>query len=284
MLLLSASCSHPKRLAPDTYDIYMDFNDHGKAVVLTHEDFCYVVVNADFEVQSPAYSIMEPLSHGYFAATKADGGFSYIVNSNYEPVDSAVYYHTDILPTGLIWASAADGRMKAVNIFTGKTELEENCDFIGVSSTGTVQLTRLSDNYISPRYGIEKKRFFEFMLVDAHGRIKAPWGRFKYMESYSDDRAKFTNEAVEYLKRAQSKYFDEIREMEKTNDAVLHERYGYLDENGDVVIAERFEQCSSFSDGTAYADPVEHDGRPNLIIDKNGETIGHYKPKTSGLF
>lgn len=279
MLLIFSSCSGPKTVNPDECLFYEDYNDNGYAIVETPEGFT-VAINSNNEIITPNYKSMSDVGQGYYTAY--DENCSYLLDENFQAVDTAQIYYSEISNAGVIWAGDRVGHVRASDVRNGRTLFEENnVEFIEMNPSGLTTLRRCGEHYIHPDRHMSKKPVYDYMLVKDDGTIKAPWGRYKYIDYYSNGRAKFTNSAIFYKVKDGPFAADEFQSV----DRYRHHRFGYLDEDGDIVIHERYENCDSFdSNGHARADETYGDSRPNIIIDLYGNIVGTYRPTRGGLY
>ena len=277
--LLFCSCGSGNRIDPERLDYEPTFRDDGTAVAMIDEMF--VVINRDYEAITPLCTSLHELSFGYTMASPADGSRSRLYDASYNAVDSAARYITDVSESGVIWRDDLDGCVSARNLRTGRDVFaEKDVDVVDVTVNGTVVLRRVGAHKEELRLTGELKPAYDYMIADADGAIKAPWGKYRYIESFSHGRAKFTNGA--YYCQWRTGHFAK----DDFNDCGMGTRkFGYIDEAGNVVIPERYEMCDAFdSDGHARADGVTGDVRPNIIIDMDGNVVGHYRPRRGGLY
>ena len=274
MLLLLSSCS--RGIDPDKLDFISEFNDKGLA--LAGMDDVAFVVNRDYEPVTPRFNLVNE-SSGYYIGYNGTGK-DVVMNSSYEPVDSAEAYLSDVTSAALIWFSDENGHICAKNLRTGSVVFDEtDVEFMESTESGSVLLRRCGAHYIMPLRHISRKPVFDYMLVGRDGRILAPWGKYKYIDSVSNGLARFTNSATCYRVGMDKGY--EFESTERYRDP----RFGYIDENGRIAIPERYENCDAFDfEGHARADEVYGDSQPNIIIDKSGNIVGRYRPVKGGLY
>lgn len=279
MLLILSSCSGPRKINPDECMFFEDYNDEGYAIVESPEGYA-VAINRDNEIVTPDYSSIYYVGQGYHTATKDSESF--LLDRNFQAIDTAMIYYSEVNDDGVIWAGDRPDHVRATDVRTGRTLFEENnAEFMEMNTAGLVVLRRCGEHYIFPDYHTTRKPVYDYMLVKSDGTIKAPWGRYKYVDYYSNGRAKFTNSAILFKVKDGIFAADEFEEV----DRYTRHRFGYLDEEGDIVIPERYEMCDGFdSDGHARADEVFGDSRPNIVIDLYGNVVRTYRPSHGGLY
>lgn len=278
VLLIFSSCGS-KKINPDDYVFITDFNEKGYAMVADFEGN-YVAINSHNEIVSPTYQSIAFAGEDWYVAADEHG--NYLLDGSFQAVDTAMCYYSDVNKSGIIWAGDRDGHVRATDARTGRTLLEEdNVEFMDMNPSGLAVLRRCGAHKISTYRHFHPKDVYDYMLVRADGSIKAPWGRYKYVEPFSNGRAKFTNEATFYKVKEGLFPADEFEPVVRYG----RQRYGYLDENGDVAIPERYELCDAFDEnGHARADVTQGDSKPNIIIDIYGNVVREYRPDHSALY
>lgn len=276
VLLLLSSCS--KGIDPESLDYISDFSDKGLALAAI--EGMEVVVNKDYEPVTPFFNLVNECNGYYIGYNPA--GKSVVMNGNYEPVDSASSYLSPITSAGLIWCSDGRGGVYAKDLRTAEIVMEESgVEFIQATETGSALLRRCGEHHIDVTRLAASRPAYDFMLVGPDGSILAPWGKYKYIDQFSNGMARFTNSATFYCVKTGKFAEDAFEDTERYHP----HRFGYIDEKGRVAIPERYEMCDAFDyEGHARADETFGDSQPHIIIDKNGNVVGHYRPSRGGLY
>lgn len=276
VLLLFVSCS--KGIDPERLDSVTEFSDAGLAIADMENR--QLVINSDYEPVTPMFDYI--ISSGDFYIACNSEGKSMVLDSSYRPVDSAETYLSDVTPYGLIWSSDDSENIRATDLRSGNTVFDESgVELLQTKESGTSLLRRCGAHYISSVRCSGKRPVYDYMLVGADGRIIAPWGKYKYIDNFSYGLARFTNSATHFRVRTGQFPSDAFEYAERYRQ----HRYGYIDENGRIVIPERFEACDAFDEnGHARADEVQGDSEPNIIIDSSGDIVGRYRPNRGGLY
>lgn len=272
-LLLFCSCGKSGRIDPDRLDFEPEFDESGYAIAYIEGN--PVVIDRNYVAKTPICSSLA-YSGKYIMAKPADGSRTRLYDSKFTAVDSAVEYFSEVSDKGIIWLQDADSSIVARKLPECRDVFREpDAEVMQVTDAGTVLLRRCGAHDVEVRLYGSTRPAYDYMIADADGVIKAPWGRYRYIEEFSYGLAKFTNGA--YYCRMRTGYFasDGFSDM----SSYPSHKYGYIDENGQVAIPERYDKCYAFDeDGHARADVVFGDAQPDIIIDAEGNIVGRYRP------
>lgn len=278
-LLLFCSCGKSGRIDPARLDFDPEFDESGYAIAYIEGN--PVVIDRNYVAKTPLCSSLT-YSGTYIMARPADGSRTRLYDSKFTPVDSAVEYFSEVSDKGVIWLQDADSSIVARKLPECRDVFREpDAEVMQVTDAGTVLLRRCGAHEVNIQVLDVSRPAYDYMIADADGVIKAPWGRYRYIEEFSNGLAKFTNGA--YYCRMRTGLFanDEFSDRWGRADR----KYGYINENGQVAIPERYEMCDAFDeDGHARADVEFGDGQPNIIIDSEGNIVGRYRATRGGLY
>lgn len=278
-LLLFCSCGKSGRIDPDRLDFDPEFDESGYAIAYIEGN--PVVIDRNYVAKTPVCSFLQ-YSGKYIMAKPADGSRTRLYDSKFTAVDSAVEYFSEVSDKGIIWLQDADSSIVARKLPECRDVFREpDAEVMQVTDAGTVLLRRCGAHEVQVENHGFMRPAYDYMIADADGVIKAPWGRYRYIDNFSYGLARFTNGA--YYCRMRTGHFanDDFSDM----SSYTTHKYGYIDENGQVAIPERYEMCDAFDeDGHARADVVFGDGQPNIIIDSEGNIVGRYRATRGGLY
>lgn len=176
---------------------------------------------------------------------------------------------TAILPDGRLWINTSK-KLQILDMKTGKIltnpgeMLYQNIDCV-TSNGNTV---------VSNKNGI---KYYSFALVAPDGSVIIPFGKYGYIDNYSNGLARFSTDGKFSGSRGlvpiKGADFKEMSNFDSPLDN--HSTIGYLDENGNVAIAEQFYIATRFNDNglAKVSKSVIKFNPPKFKIDKKGNKV-----------
>ncbi|ATD55613.1 WG repeat-containing protein [Clostridium chauvoei] len=126
--------------------------------------------------------------------------------------------------------------------------------YIDLDGNEIIKPIYLNANDFSDDFSVVKLKNGKFQLIDTNGNSIASFN-YKFVGSYSEGIMSFSNNA--------------------------YGPYGYIDENGDILIKPKFYSADNFKDGVAIVSTSENFNGPYGVINKIGKYI--YEPIYSNI-
>lgn len=272
-IILLASCT-PLGIPASKIESVSDYVD-GVAIAHTNDGRYYFIDHDLVAVNDGhAYTFIGDFTDGYalaqYEVTKGNNTTRYeaVVDRAGKEYFRKERHEADLYlaPKGHIWVDESHG-LEMRRVADGKVLLSENASLLSVTPAGTALLARRTNKHVP---GYDFIDIIEYMLVDADARILQPWGRIGYVEPFSCGLAPASNEGKGVMRPQSEKPY--LYSFHPAKSA----RRGYIDERGQMVIAERFHEASPFNE-SGYArvniyDAYNQRGRQQFI-DRTGRIL-----------
>lgn len=259
-ILSFSSCNRP--IPASEIVSITDFVD-GVAVI-EHVDGYFLFVDSDLKPinKDRKYSRFDGFV-GDFAVVVWESVFSEnhpqeikacVVNRKGEELyESEEYFPSSIFPDGKIWIKGLGERLALVDLNNQRVIFEDFGTLYSIASNGNSVLMRERRDK-NPKWGMFFNHLIEFLMVSSNGEIILPWGSMGYIAPFANGMA-VASVSSQTGNRPQGEHLI-VRTVK--NNITWYPDLGYINEDGEMVIKERFQEAGDFND-QGYARVNIHD-------------------------
>lgn len=266
-----ASCSGGGHSADD-YAYHGEFLN-GVAIAHVKDGNGELFINEKYEPLTQVFYSIDSFQNGYAIGHTESGIDSiYVITPDLKVkgYDGISSYKGDpgINSKGNLWVEKGD-KWVLISLADGKNLCEPIDDF-AVEQTldnGNIVIIKKRDRSVA----------FDYAIYSEDGTAVVPFNQYTFIGDYSEGLARYsTNGYIGHdmnHENEKSKWLND--EYGRSRD--YNATQGYIDENGNIVIADKYHYADDFKDGKAYVSSQNHAGGAfgvnGFFIDRQGNIV-----------